>query len=302
MTFTIKNDLLYSDTSTVEHHRTRKKSGRLRSLRFIVIHYTAGLSYEGDLRTLTTSDRAASAHIVLGQDGKVGQIEDFRTNLWHAGKSKWGNLTMLNQYSVGIEVVCPGWVNFVREQNGVKYFEQYGRTFSDQDYRFVRGPHPNGGPPMWWMQFSDAQMEALEGICAALKRQYRTIERVLGHDDISPGRKIDPGLCMPRSFFDVLNGRGGITPVDFDGSAEIDFGQDGVEDSEPATEEPYFDYRIATPKGLNLRDQPDMMGGIIQLVPDGVQVSVISHHGDWWKIETEDGKIGYAVSRFLQKR
>lgn len=285
MQFSISNHKLFSNDTPVEHYSTRKTSGRLQSLKFVVIHYTAGLSYEGDVRTLTTSDRAASAHIVIGQDGKVGQVENFMTNLWHAGQSKWGNLTMLNRYSVGIEVVCPGWVNFKREEAGVKYFEQYGRIFNDRDHRFVYGKHPNGGSPMWWMQFTEKQMEAIEGICAALKRQYPSIEKVVGHDQISPGRKIDPGLCMPRSFFDVLNGR----------AAER-----VTEDGETRAEE-YFDYAVASPKGLNLRTKPAMDGAIIQLVPDGTKVSVVSTHGDWWKIETEDGKIGFSVSRFLRK-
>lgn len=101
-----KNNKLVSDINKIEYIKTSKKSGRIIP-KYLVIHYTAGGGYDSSLKTLTSSDVKASAHLVIGRKGEIAQIEDFATNLWHAGESSWDGIRFLNQCSIGIEVDCP---------------------------------------------------------------------------------------------------------------------------------------------------------------------------------------------------
>ena len=217
MTFSIKNDLLYKDGSQVDHYKTKKTSGKMKSNpRFIVIHYTAGLSFEGDIRTLSSSETQASCQLVLSVDGKYAQIGDFKDVLWHAGKSTWKGISGLNSYSIGIEVTNPGWVDFAYEKDGINYykFPVNGKVYwNDRDHTIVKARHKNGGPVKYWVEFSKAQLNALSELIPVLMKHYG-IQEVVGHDMIAPDRKIDPGPCLPDGFYEVFNGNPNVMVFD----------------------------------------------------------------------------------------
>ena len=117
----------------------------------VIIHYTGSMSTEGTLSWFDNPDAKVSAHYVISRSGRVFQYENWRTVLWHAGKSEWNGRSSLNRTSIGIELV---------------------------------GTYHSG--------FEAKQMAALWEVLRDLYRDL-PIRYVLGHEQVSPGRKTDPG-------------------------------------------------------------------------------------------------------------
>lgn len=155
--------------------------GALVDRRFGVIHYTAGGSVAGALRALTAKDSDfVSAHVLIGRDGSVYQTVPFDQIAYHAGKSAWQGYTGLNTRSLGIELVNPGW----------------RRPGYDYAWPSIKACHANGGAKLDWYLYPDAQIASLVQVMRALRASYATREWV-GHDQIAPGRKSDPGPAFP---------------------------------------------------------------------------------------------------------
>jgi AmpD protein len=95
-----------------------------------------------------------SAHVLIRRDGEVVQYVPFEQRAWHAGQSRYGGRECCNDFSIGIELE------------------------GDDD-------HP----------YEAAQYRVLAEVCRALIRAYPALSppRIVGHSDISPGRKTDPG-------------------------------------------------------------------------------------------------------------
>lgn len=156
----------------------------------IVIHYTAGSSADSSVRTLTDSQVNASAHMVIGRDGSVTQLVPFDTIAWHAGKSAWGDRRGLNKYSIGIELDNAGRLT----RSGNQYSAWFGRTYPEEEV--VEAVHRNEEAPDYWHRFTEAQITTTFDICRLLIDRY-DIKTILGHEEISPGRKSDPGPAFP---------------------------------------------------------------------------------------------------------
>lgn len=162
--------------------------GPLRHPRLIVLHYTAGHSAEGSARWLCDGGAKASAHLVVGRGGKVWQIVNLGTQAWHAGRSAWGDLKMLNLHSIGIEMANLG------------CDPQAARL---EPSRRVRARHPHGGPERTWERYPAHQVATVAALCAALMHRYPAIGLmdIIGHDDCAPGRKTDPGPAWDWTGF-----------------------------------------------------------------------------------------------------
>jgi len=133
---------------------TDARDGRIDML---VIHYTGMTSGGAAIERLCDPDARVSAHYVIEEDGALHRLVREEDRAWHAGVSEWGGRPLLNDCSIGIEMVNPG--------------HEWG-------YR----------------DFPEAQMHALETLAdGILKRWTIPPERVLGHSDIAPRRKEDPG-------------------------------------------------------------------------------------------------------------
>ncbi len=227
MTFSIRNHLLYQNGSPVTNVRTsRKYGGSLTAKPDLVIHYTVGENFNSMVSALSLPNAGhGSAHIVLGRKGEITQVENFRTRLWHAGTSYWKGRGNMNNNSIGIEVCNQGWLNEKGSDGRWRQKQKWqGRWYTSRWHEpsevFV-GRHPNsavyiptfGGAranePAWAL-YTQEQMTALDGLVEVLQDTYN-VRYVVGHDDISPGRKQDPGLCFDRFKFDVWNKR---TPID----------------------------------------------------------------------------------------
>lgn len=184
---TIDNHLL-----NAKQQLTDKNSGKFKNdlPDTIVIHYTAGSSVDSSVRTLTNPKVKASAHLVIGRDGEVVQLVPFNTIAWHAGKSTWGKKKGLNQYSIGIEIDNAE----VLTKVGDYYQSWFGRKYEESDV--LKAVHRNEKSERYWHAYIEDQIQVVVGICELLVEEYG-IKEILAHEEISPGRKIDPGPAFP---------------------------------------------------------------------------------------------------------
>lgn len=126
-----------------------------------VIHYTEMKPVETALERLTDPEAQVSAHYLITEEGEVIRLVPEEKRAWHAGASYWRGVKDVNSASIGIELDHPG--------HGLGY----------------RG-------------FADAQIDALIPLLARIVKQY-DIPRanVVGHSDVAPMRKVDPGEYFP---------------------------------------------------------------------------------------------------------
>jgi N-acetylmuramoyl-L-alanine amidase len=147
----------------LDHTYTAK--GQSSRVRFLVLHYTVG-NRENSIKTLTQQE--VSAHYLLTDDPVpvIYNLVDEKNAAWHAGNSSWKNYTQLNNSSIGIEIVNPGWKDT-----------------------------PNGRV---YAPFPQTQINALIPLVRDIvQRHHIAPENVLGHSDIAPQRKQDPGPMFP---------------------------------------------------------------------------------------------------------
>ena len=147
---------------------------RMLPIQMVVLHYTEMKPVENAIDKMCNPDSKVSAHYLITEEGEVVRLVDEAKRAWHAGVSFWRGHKDVNSASIGIELDHPG--------------------------------HAGG-----YRAFSDAQFEALVPLLARMVKHH-DIPRanVVGHSDVAPGRKIDPGelfpwdrlaeynLCLPR--------------------------------------------------------------------------------------------------------
>ncbi|HVJ01704.1 MAG TPA: N-acetylmuramoyl-L-alanine amidase [Sphingomonas sp.] len=127
----------------------------------IVLHYTGMESAQAAIDRLRDPEAKVSAHYLVDEDGTIYRMVDEGKRAWHAGRSHWRGVTDVNSASVGIEIVNPG--------------------------------HEFGYRP-----FPEAQISALIPLVAEIKERHGiTRGNVVGHSDVAPARKQDPGELFP---------------------------------------------------------------------------------------------------------
>ena len=129
--------------------------------KFIIIHYTALKSEIESIKYLCDENNRVSCHYLVSKSGKIFNIVSTEFRAWHAGYSKWKNYKDLNSYSIGIEL-------------------------------------DNQGYSIKIEKFQKIQIQSLIKLISFLKKKYKIKnENILGHSDIAPYRKIDPGEKFP---------------------------------------------------------------------------------------------------------
>lgn len=157
----------------------------------IIIHYTAGSSAESSVRSLSNPNQKVSAHLVVGRKGEVYQLVPFNTVAWHAGSSKWKEREGYNKYSIGIEIDNAG---ILKPNGSGKYLSWFNKVYSPDEV--LKAKHRNGGAEQYWHQYTEEQINAVFDICECLCENY-PIKEILGHEEIAPARKTDPGPAFP---------------------------------------------------------------------------------------------------------
>lgn len=160
----------------------------------IVLHDTAsGLSSDGPVSWLSGNPYKTSAHFVVARDGTITQMVPIDRKANHAGQSEWGGRKFANGFSIGVEIVNPGKMLARGPADAVS---STGTVYDCTDYGIEHRSTPNHGDGMW-MAYTEAQLMAVEALVEALGRSVPTIKEVVGHFDVSPGRKVDPNPLMP---------------------------------------------------------------------------------------------------------
>lgn len=168
----------------------------------VVIHFTAGSSLESAVSQLTAPEVKASAHMVIGREGEVRQLIGFDRIAWHAGQSEWNGRLGLNRYSIGIELDNAGRMS----KSGSAFISWFGRKYTED--QVIQAIHRNETKLSFWHIYTEPQLEVCFFICRCLARNY-PIRTIVGHEEISPRRKIDPGPAFPldRLRDQILLGR-----------------------------------------------------------------------------------------------
>jgi N-acetylmuramoyl-L-alanine amidase len=156
----------------------------------IILHYTAGGSPESAIQTFKNPLSKASAHLIVARNGVITQMVPFNKIAWHAGESQYEGRTGFNKFSIGIEIDNAG----LLEKRGDKYISWFGRTYPENDV--VYAVHRNEFSSRYWHLYTEVQIEQVENICHLLM-EYYPVKSILGHEEISPGRKTDPGPAFP---------------------------------------------------------------------------------------------------------
>ncbi|MEM9435083.1 MAG: N-acetylmuramoyl-L-alanine amidase [Pseudomonadota bacterium] len=121
--------------------------------KLVVLHYTAMADADAALRVLCDPDSQVSAHYLIAPDGQILHLVEESKRAWHAGAGRWGGCEDVNSNSIGIELSNDG-----------------------------------------FSPFSAPQMDALEGLLSGILARWDiSASGVIGHSDMAPGRKIDPG-------------------------------------------------------------------------------------------------------------
>jgi len=162
----------------------------------IVIHYTAGSSAASSANYLCKKDLLASAHLVIGREGEVYQLVPFDTIAWHAGRSMYAGRKGLNQFSIGIELDNAGEL----KRSGSEYQSSFNRRYQENDV--VTAPHRNDVTQKnrYWHSYTEKQVEKCREVCEMLIAKYK-INTIVGHEEIAPGRKLDPGPAFALDKF-----------------------------------------------------------------------------------------------------
>lgn len=223
----------------------------------IVIHFTAGSSLSSSVGVMTNADNKVSAHMAIGRTGELVQMLPFNTIAWHAGKSYWKGRTGLNKYAIGIELDNAGQLTANDEGD---YMSWFGGVYKSK--HVFKGVHRNQVSPSYWHRYTEAQIMRTFALCQLLCQHYN-IHTIVGHEEIAPERKIDPGPAFP---LDKLRMRLlGDTPIVNDVTREIE-GKEAtntddnetknasVEDKKPP--EPNRPQAVVSASKLNVRSGP----------------------------------------------
>ena len=140
------------------------KKRNTKQIKFIIFHYTGMKSESEAISKLTNIQSEVSCHYLIKKNGEIVKLVPDLYTAWHAGKSSWKGFKSLNQNSIGIEITNPGY--------------EFG-----------------------YKKFSKKQIFCLLKLSKFLIKKYRiSYKNILGHSDIAPERKKDPGEKFPWEY------------------------------------------------------------------------------------------------------
>lgn len=211
----------------------------------VVLHYTAMQTAAAACVRLCNETAEVSAHYLISESGEITQLVNEDMRAWHAGAGAWGAVTDVNSHSIGIELA--------------------NATNSD----VIPFPHP--------------QMDALERVLAEiLERWSIPATRVIGHSDMAPARKFDPGVKFDwrrlalggLSIWPDLSARASCDWEAFQNNAEV-FGYRSPDGSPQGWEQVLSAFR--------LRFIPSKAGAL-----DEQDVGVITYLAQHWPCKAVD--------------
>jgi N-acetylmuramoyl-L-alanine amidase len=169
---------------------------RLIQPKYVVLHSTDGLVMESTINSFRDGSHGASAHLLIGRDGRVVQFVDFDRVAFHCGFSYWEEDVGLNDFSIGIELDNGG---FLSRSDGVWKW----KTTIIPDDDVAEAKHWKEFSRRGWHKYTKAQLDVAQQVVAALKEAYG-IQVALGHDTINLAERGDPGPLFPIAEFQAL--------------------------------------------------------------------------------------------------
>lgn len=268
-----RHRLFDDDDNAFRWHQSPNHGGKLEP-EYLVIHYTAGRNLEESVDWLGRKVSKASAHVVIGRDGTIVQQVSFDRVAWHAGASAWEGRVGLNRWSIGIELDNAGRLT----RHGSRWRAWFGGTYDPDSV--LEATHKHESEPAGWHVYTPEQLDAALKLATTLVEKYG-LRDIIGHDDISPGRKSDPGPAFPMSSF----------------RARI-FGR--------REEESLIHRSMAV---LNIRTGPGTQHTRLEdgPLPVGTRVEVIGQQGSWRLVDVLDtvngvsDVQGWVHHRFLER-
>lgn len=147
-----------SQLNISKKYKSENYDGRKHAVSLIILHYTETKSMKEAINLLTCKVRKVSCHFLINKKGEIFKLVSLDKRAWHAGESNWKKKNDINSRSIGIELVYEGELSNKR--------------------------------------FPIIQINSLIKLLGFLKKEYQ-IKEILGHSDIAPLRKIDPGKNFP---------------------------------------------------------------------------------------------------------
>jgi N-acetylmuramoyl-L-alanine amidase len=279
----IINHRLHHDDGTPYAFRASPHVGNVINPRWLVIHYTASGSANEAISWFANQQSKVSAHVVIAKDGTITQCVPFNRRANHAGQSTWKGVSGLNSHSIGFELDGFGFLG----NAGAGKWKFRSTAIPDGDV--VVAKHKFGTPTGGWPKYPQAQLDAALELARLLFKEYGSLEDVVGHDDISPGRKQDPGPTFPmESFRASVKGQaapaaGAATPASAGGSRPI--------------------ARFRVKSTLNVRGGPGAENATVAGSPlqPGTVVRGTQDQNGWKRITAEGSSVaGWVSAQFLE--
>jgi len=149
-----------SQPNILHNFKSKNFDSRKYKIQFIILHYTETTNFEKAIDLLTSRKRKVSCHFLVDTNGQIYNLVSESKRAWHAGESSWRGLQDMNSRSIGIEIVNPG----------EKKLQKYPKV----------------------------QIKKLINLIHFLEKKFKIpFYNILGHSDIAPHRKIDPGKHFP---------------------------------------------------------------------------------------------------------
>ncbi len=252
----------------------------------IVMHYTASYEGQSPVQTFLNPLSKASAHFVLDVDGMITQMVSIRDDAWHAGGGVYQGRGDVNRFSVGIEIVNPGYHRvgvdgIIRDWQGNPVSKEKLAPF----HGMTEAPDPwVGSGKFKWANYPEQQLKVLQQLTRALLTGYPTIKDIVGHRDVNTvrNRKVDPGPAFPMTRFrDLLDKR-----------------------TVPPPPKP-LDYIVKSDLGyLNVRSTPSITAPKADWSPlmNGDRVQRLDVRADWFRIRRWRAGIaqeGWVMAKYL---
>jgi len=253
----------------------------------VVIHYTATVNGRATLEAMKSPALRASAHFLIDRNGETWQLVPCNRKAWHAGASRYNGQAGCNNFALGIELLNPGPV--FRDGNGIwrsaynKPFDGDPDTPEMDEPRVIQARHESGvAPKSWthWAAYDEPQLRALDELARVLIEHYG-LGDVVGHDDIAPTRKFDPGPA-----FDMDQFRRRV-----------------LTESRASDDDDLYE---VTSETLNVRVAPPDDRGRLSTVSGppllrGAKVDFVEASGRWWHVTTPGGCTeGWVHSKYLR--
>ena len=292
-TFSIDDHILTGDN--ISFRLSPNTPGRFQSGSpdTIVIHFTAGSSLASSVNVLTNADSGVSAHFVVGRNGDIVQMLPTNKIAWHAGESHYEGRSGLNQYSIGIELDNAGQL---KARGDGTYESWFGEVYGENEV--LAAQHANQQSIGYWHKYTEVQIARTLSICKTLSSYY-DISTVVGHEEIAPARKVDPGPAFPLQKFKalVLQSESDKWPRE---SSESSSQREAHDQIQRDLASPVKRVANVSANALNVRKGPDVSFGVVENgLNKGEVLKVLEKRGEWAKVSYT--KVGWVNTKYINE-